>query len=129
MKTYSPKAMAVLKQMQSPETFDALTKMERPKNMFAGMIGELAMDNVFDKLWTRDGLDLKTRSLITCAILIALRAEEEMAIHFPSAVRNGATIEEIEELLYHATGYAGFPAVHSARKTAERSLKAAGMID
>src|SRR5690606_12659080 len=96
--------------------------------LFAGQIGELALSNVFEKLWVRDALDLRTRSLVTLGILIALRATDEMSVHFPAAVRNGATLEEIAEVILHATGYAGFPAANTARSIAEESLREAGMF-
>ena len=66
--------------------------------------------------------------LVTCAILIALRAHSELAIHFPAAIRNGASLEDLEEVIYQAAGYAGFPAAASAREVAKESLSKAGMI-
>lgn len=122
------KALKILGGMLAPEMSASLSGAE-PAQIFGGHIGDLAFANVFEKLWTRDGLDLKTRSLVTLAILIALRANEEMAIHFPAAVRNGATLAELEEVIYQATGYAGFPAENSARMIAEESLRKAGMLD
>jgi 4-carboxymuconolactone decarboxylase len=52
-----------------------------------------------------------------------------LAIHFPAAVRNGVSLQEIEEIIYHAAGYAGFAAASSARRVAEVALRNAGMID
>lgn len=85
---------------------------------FGGEIGELALDNVFGALWTREGLGRRERSFVTLGILIALRATEELHYHFPIALRNGVTKEEIAEVIYHASGYAGFPAAASARTVA-----------
>jgi 4-carboxymuconolactone decarboxylase len=96
---------------------------------FAGRIGAMAMSNVFEPLWTDDALDLRTRSLVTIAMLIALRAHDELELHFPAAIRNGATLAELEQVVYQAAGYAGFPAAHSARNVAIGALKRAGMID
>ena len=59
--------------------------------------------------WTRPGLDRKTRSCITLAILTALRAENEIPMHVRAAVRNGLTAEEILEVLIHTAVYAGVP--------------------
>src|SRR5262249_10912216 len=64
--------------------------------------------------WTRPGLDRKTRSCITLAILTALRAENEIPMHVRAAVRNGLTPEEILEVLIHTAVYAGVPAANSA---------------
>lgn len=83
---------------------------------FASGLSELALENVFGSLWTRDGLDRRSRSLVTLGILIALRAEDELRLHFSIALRNGLTREELEEVVYHASGYAGFPAASTASR-------------
>lgn len=91
---------------------------------FAGELAELSLQNVFGRLWTRPGLDRRSRSLVTLGILIALRADGELAFHFPIALRNGLTREELEEIVYHASAYAGFPAAAEARQAALRVLDA-----
>lgn len=96
---------------------------------FAREMGALAFDNVFAKLWVRPGLDLRARSLLTLGMLIALRAEDELKVHFPIALANGCTLAEIEEVLYHATAYAGFPAANCARAAATESFRKQGLID
>jgi 4-carboxymuconolactone decarboxylase len=88
----------------------------------AGELLELGLDHVFGSLWTRPGLDRRSRSLVTLGALIALRASGELKAHFPIAVRNGLSIEEIEEVIYHMTGYAGYPAAASARAVAREVL-------
>jgi 4-carboxymuconolactone decarboxylase len=82
---------------------------------FAQELGELSLDNVFGSLWTRPGLGRRERSLVTLGALIAMRATDELRFHMPIALRNGLTVEEIEEVVYHLTGYAGFPAANAAR--------------
>lgn len=89
---------------------------------FASELGELSLTNVFGNLWARPGLDLRSRSLVTLGILIALRATSEFQIHVRIALRNGLTRAEIEEVIYHATGYCGFPAAASAREAAMAAL-------
>src|SRR3954465_6032989 len=74
--------------------------------------------------WTRPGLDRKTRSCITLAILTALRAENEIPMHVRAATRNGLTPEEILEVLIHPAVYAGVPAANSAVKLAQETLDA-----
>jgi 4-carboxymuconolactone decarboxylase len=88
----------------------------------ADELGDLSLDHVFGALWTRPGLDRRSRSLVTLGALIALRAEQELKFHFPIALRNGLTIEEIEEVIYHMTGYAGYPAASTARSVAGEVL-------
>ena len=73
-------------------------------------------------VWTRDGLDRRTRSCITLAVLTALRAHDELALHVLAARRNGLTRAEIGEVLLHTAVYAGVPAANSAFKIAERAL-------
>jgi 4-carboxymuconolactone decarboxylase len=87
---------------------------------FGSHMGALALQNVFTTLWARPGLDRRSRSLVTLGILVALRALDEFAIHVQAGLRNGLTWSEIEEVLYHATAYAGFPAASSARAIAAK---------
>jgi 4-carboxymuconolactone decarboxylase len=89
---------------------------------FADDLGDLSLDHVFGALWTRPGLDRRSRSLVTLGALIALRARDELKVHFQIARNNGLTLEEIEEVIYHMTGYAGYPAALSARKVAREVL-------
>src|SRR5258706_1594832 len=107
-------AMNIIHKMLPPEISSGLGKPD--KRQFGDELGELGMVAIFEPLWPREGIDLRTRSLITVAILITLRAHNELAIHIPAAIRNGATLAELEEVIYHAAGYAGFPAAASARE-------------
>ena len=95
---------------------------------FAPEIGEIAFDNIFAKLWVRPGLDLRGRSLLTLGILIALRVEWELKAHLTIALRNGCTMEEIEEAIYHASAYAGYPAANQARRYAIEAFRAEGLV-
>src|SRR4051794_11393362 len=65
-------------------------------------------------VWTRDGLDRKTRSCITLAVLTALGRENEIGMHVRAALRNGLTADEIAEVLLHTAVYAGVPAANAA---------------
>ena len=73
--------------------------------------------------WQRDGLDLKTRSLITIAMLAALRASNELKGHVRGALNLGATKKEIQEVLLHCTIYAGAPAAQEAFRAAKTILE------
>jgi 4-carboxymuconolactone decarboxylase len=77
---------------------------------------------VWGDVWSRPGLDRRTRSCITLALLTALRADEELAMHVRAALRNGLTAEEISEVLLHTAVYAGVPAANSAFAIAQRTL-------
>lgn len=78
--------------------------------------------NVWGDLWTRPGLDRRTRSAITLAALTALGQEHELAMHVRAAVRNGLTREQIGEVLLHVGAYAGVPAANRAFAVAQRVL-------
>ena len=73
-------------------------------------------------VWTREGLDRRTRSAITLAVLTALGREDELALHVRAARRNGLSEEEIAEVLLHTAVYAGVPAANSAFAVAKRVL-------
>lgn len=89
---------------------------------FAPDLMDIGLQNVFGTLWTRQGLGKRERSLVTLGILIALRATDELHYHFQIARQNGLTDEEIAEVIYHASGYAGFPAANTARNVAAGAL-------
>lgn len=89
---------------------------------FADELMEIGVENVFGRLWTRDGLSRRDRSLVTLGILIALRATEELKSHFRIARQNGLSDAELAEVIYHASGYAGFPAAATARNIAVEAL-------
>lgn len=73
-------------------------------------------------VWGRAGLDRRTRSAITLALLTALRAENELPMHVRAAIRNGLTPDEIAEVLLHTAVYAGVPAANHALAVAKPIL-------
>ncbi len=79
--------------------------------------------------WSRPGLDRRTRSAITLAALVSLRAENELGMHVRAAIRNGLTPEEIGEVLLHTAIYAGVPAANSAFAIAQRTLREDGLVE
>ncbi len=78
--------------------------------------------------WTRPGLDRKTRSMLNLAMLTALKAPNEIKLHVKGALVNGVSVEEIKEILLHATVYCGIPAGLEAFKAAHEVLKAEGAL-
>jgi 4-carboxymuconolactone decarboxylase len=77
------------------------------------------------EIWDRPGLERRQRSMITLAVLTALRAEHEIAMHVRAALRNGVTPDEICEVLLHTAIYAGLPAANAAFGIAQQTLAAA----
>jgi 4-carboxymuconolactone decarboxylase len=78
--------------------------------------------------WNRPGLDRRTRSLLTLAMLTALGRPDELRLHVRGALTNGVTAEEIKEVLIHATAYCGIPAGLEAFKAAHLVLVAEGVL-
>ena len=74
-------------------------------------------------VWTREGLDRRTRSAITLSVLTALGREGELPMHVRAARRNGLSPEEICEVLLHTAVYAGVPAANAAFAIAQRVLE------
>jgi 3-oxoadipate enol-lactonase/4-carboxymuconolactone decarboxylase len=80
------------------------------------------------KIWTRPGLDRRTRSCITLTALVARGHADELAMHVRAALRNGLTPDEIGEVLLHTAVYCGVPAANSAFAVAQRVLHEEGLV-
>jgi 4-carboxymuconolactone decarboxylase len=78
--------------------------------------------------WTRPGLDRKSRSMLNLAMLTALNRPAEIKLHVKGALVNGVTVDEIKEILLHATVYCGIPAGLEAFKAAHEVLVAEGVL-
>jgi 4-carboxymuconolactone decarboxylase len=74
------------------------------------------------EVWTRPGLDRRTRSCITVAMLVALNRGEELEMHLRAALRNGVTVDELREVLLQTAIYCGVPAANSAFRIANEVL-------
>ncbi len=79
--------------------------------------------------WTREGLSRKTRSMLNLAMLTALNRPAEIKLHVKGALANGVTVEEIKEVLLHATVYCGIPAGLDAFKAANVVLEEEGAYE
>ena len=85
---------------------------------FTRPMQQYIVKNAWGDVWQRPGLDLKTRSLITVAMLTALGKQHELKGHVRGALNNGATPDEISEVLLHASIYCGVPAAVEAYRSA-----------
>ena len=97
-------------------------------NEFNAPIRRLSEEFAYGSLWTRAGIDRKTRSMVTLGMLTALNRPHEMALHLEAAVNNGCSVEEIRETLTHTVAYCGFPAAIDALRAAEAFLRDKGML-
>ena len=93
---------------------------------FTAPFQDYITSSVWGAIWTRPGLDRRTRSCVTLAVLTALGAHDELAMHVRAAVRNGLSPDEIGEVLLHTGAYAGVPAANSAFRIAQTVLAELG---
>lgn len=90
---------------------------------FARPIQELVTEYCWGAVWTRPGLDRRTRSLLNLAMLSALNRGHELGVHVRGAIRNGVTPEEIQEALMQVAIYVGVPASLESFRIAEAKLE------
>ena len=83
---------------------------------------ELITEYAWGTIWTRPGLDRRSRSLITLTALVARGHHEELAMHVRAALRNGLTVDEIKETLLQTAIYCGVPDANTAFRIAQRAL-------
>jgi len=81
---------------------------------------DVATETVFGALWSRPGLDLKTRTLVCVVSDAATGRDPELAIHLRMALRQGWTEEELTEVLLHLSGYVGVPIIRESMLTASK---------
>jgi 4-carboxymuconolactone decarboxylase len=84
---------------------------------------DVATETVFGALWTRPGLDTKTRALICVISDTCTGREPELALHLRMALRQGWTEEELTEVLLHLSGYVGVPIIRESMLVASRVFK------
>jgi 4-carboxymuconolactone decarboxylase len=93
--------------------------VERAKGAFNETLQEHLTSFVWGDIWSREGLALRERSLITLAMLIPLNRQTEFKTHVRGAFNNGVTPEELHEVMLHAAAYCGFPAAMTAFRLAK----------
>ena len=111
--------MAVRRQVLGDAHVD---RAEANKNEFTTDFQRFITTYAWGEVWTRPGLERRTRSCITLAMLATLGYEEELAMHVKAALRNGLSREEIAEVLLQVAVYAGVPAANRAFAIAQRAL-------
>ena len=89
---------------------------------FSRPIQEFVTEYCWGAVWTRDGLDRKTRSLLNIVMLTALNRSHELGVHVRGAITNGATVAEIQEALLQTAVYVGAPAALDSFRIAERAI-------
>ena len=99
---------------------DSTTPLTRPYQ-------ELLVSFTFGEVWKRDELSRAERSLVTCAMLIALNRPDQLRVHIRGALNNGVPKEKIFELAIHALAYCGAPLAGTARNTIVEEFQKLGL--
>lgn len=89
---------------------------------FTKPLQDMVTENCWGEIWTREAIPRATRSLITIGMLSALRATTELKVHVHGALRNGCSVEEIQEVLLQTTAYCGAPAGIEAFRAAKEVI-------
>jgi 4-carboxymuconolactone decarboxylase len=104
-------------------------KKAQNRNTFNDVLQDYAEEVCFGRIWGREGLDRKQRSIINIAMLTALGRPAQLANHVEGALNNGCTVGEIQEILLQSAVYCGLPAATDAFRVAEGVLRAGGHLD
>ncbi|RKZ48015.1 MAG: 4-carboxymuconolactone decarboxylase [Gammaproteobacteria bacterium] len=112
--------MSVRKEVLGDEYVD---KAMNNATDFTRPLQEFVTENCWGAVWTRGTISKKTRSLVTIATLAALKAPTELKTHVRGALRNGCTVEEIQEVLLHSTVYCGAPSGIEAFRAAKEVIE------
>jgi 4-carboxymuconolactone decarboxylase len=102
------------------QQIEAATDFTRP-------LQDMVTRYCFGEVWNRPGLDHKTRSMLTLALLTALGKQNQLRVHVKGAIQNGVSKEEIREVLMHSMIYAGLPAAVDSFATTTEVLKQMGL--
>jgi 4-carboxymuconolactone decarboxylase len=102
---------------------------DKKRNSFNAALNEYSEEVCFGRIWARDGIDHKLRSILNVAMLTALNRPAQLRNHLEGALNNGVTVDELQEILLHATVYCGLPAAGDAFRVAEEVLKGRKLLD
>ncbi len=105
-----------------------LAKRDASTNDFNRPLRQFSETYAFGDIWSRPGIPRKVRSMLCMAMLTALGKPEELKLHVNSAINNGCTVDEIQEVLYQTVAYCGIPATIEAFKVAEAILRERGLL-
>lgn len=105
-----------------------IANREASPDPFTKQQNELVTEIAWGTIWSRPGLSLKIRSLVTLGMLTALNRPDEIRGHILGALNNGATKEEIIEVFVHSAGYCGFPASNGSVRLCVEVFREQGLI-
>ena len=116
----------VLPELMGPAFLEA---KDKTRNKFNAAIHEYTEEVCFGRTWARPGIDRKMRSILNVAMLTALNRPAQLKSHINGALNNGASVEELQEILLQAAVYCGLPAAIDAFRIAEEILKERKLLD
>lgn len=105
---------------------DFLAARDEKRTDFNDVIQDYADEVCFGTVWSRPGIDYKTRSILNIALLVALNRPNQLRSHINGALNNGCSRNELKEILLHTAVYAGLPAAYDGFKVAEEILNERG---
>ena len=114
------RGLAVRRQVLGNNYVDTSLKNATP---FSADFQDFTTEVAWGEVWSRPGLDRKTRSMLTIAMLAALGAHEELRLHIRASRNTGVTDDELKEVLLQVGVYAGVPAANSAFQIARSVLE------
>jgi 4-carboxymuconolactone decarboxylase len=107
---------------------DYVEGKDKKRNTFNAVIQEYSEEVCFGRVWAREGIDRKLRSILNIAMLTALNRPAQLRHHLEGALTNGCTVEEIQEILLQAAVYCGLPAAGEAFRIAEEVLQERNLL-
>ena len=116
----------ILSELMGP---DYVAKKDKNRNAFNEAIQQYSEEVCFGRVWARDGIDRKQRSIINIAMLTALNRPAQLSHHIEGALTNGCTVDELKEILLQTAVYCGLPAAGEAFRVAEEVLRTRGLLD
>jgi 4-carboxymuconolactone decarboxylase len=116
--------MRVRREVLGEDYVDAATARMTP---LTAPFQDLITRYAWGEIWDRPGLARTERSMITIAMMVAMRQEHELALHLRAALRGGLTPAQIQEVLLHTAVYAGVPAANRAFAVAQQVLAEEGV--
>jgi 4-carboxymuconolactone decarboxylase len=108
---------------------DYVAAKDKKRNSFNDVLQDYSEEVCFGRIWSRPGIDRKQRSMLNIAMLTALNRPAQLSHHVEGALTNGATVEEIKEVLLQAAVYCGLPAAGEAFRVAEEVLRNQHLVD
>lgn len=114
------RGMELRRQVLGDEHVD---RSEAGRTPFTADFVDYFVRSAWGEVWARPGLDLRTRSCITVAMLIALNRPEELRMHVRGALRNGVTVDELKEILLQSAVYCGVPAANDGFRVAREIVE------